>query len=72
MTTCPFCGCEPYEYVDNGVGMEPVAVTCCDLAIELFRREPGETVTISYGTFEQIADVFRSMRKLGMSPEIEP
>lgn len=31
---CPFCGKDPYHYVDNGVGYERVAVTCCDLAIE--------------------------------------
>jgi hypothetical protein len=26
---CPFCGLHPYEYVDVGVGMVPVAVNCC-------------------------------------------
>lgn len=30
MTDCPFCGLDPYHYVDNGVGMEAVAVTCCE------------------------------------------
>jgi hypothetical protein len=34
---CPFCGHDPYHYVDNGVGMERVAVTCCDLGIALFQ-----------------------------------
>ena len=26
---CPFCGNHPYEWVDIGVGSQPVAVTCC-------------------------------------------
>jgi hypothetical protein len=33
MSTCPFCKSDPFHYVDNGVGMEAVAVVCCDLAI---------------------------------------
>lgn len=38
---CPFCGRDPYHYVDNGVGMERVAVTCCDEGIALFQhRDP--------------------------------
>lgn len=35
---CPFCGCDPYHYVDNGVGMERVAVTCCDEGIAYFQH----------------------------------
>lgn len=35
---CPFCRCNPFHYVDNGVGMEAVAITCCDLGIELYGR----------------------------------
>jgi hypothetical protein len=35
---CPFCGCDPYEYVDVGVGYVPVAVTCCDLGVGLFQH----------------------------------
>jgi len=34
---CPFCGCEPYEYVDVGIGMIPVAVTCCSAGIAFFQ-----------------------------------
>jgi hypothetical protein len=74
MITCPFCGCDPYHYVDNGVGMEAVAITCCELGVEYFtppHKEPSETVTISRGTFESFAEVFRAMRTLGMSPELE-
>lgn len=34
---CPFCGRDPYEYVDIGVGFERVAVSCCDLGIALLQ-----------------------------------
>lgn len=38
---CPFCNRDPYEYVDIGVGYEPVAVTCCGAGIALFHyHEP--------------------------------
>ena len=26
---CPFCGLDPFEYVDVGIGQVPVAVNCC-------------------------------------------
>ncbi len=35
MIRCPFCKQDPYHYVDNGVGMEAVAINCCDLMIGL-------------------------------------
>lgn len=35
---CPFCGNDPYHYVDNGLGMERVAVVCCDYGIALFQH----------------------------------
>ena len=35
---CPFCGRDPYHYVDIGVGMESAAVECCDLGIALFQH----------------------------------
>lgn len=38
MTTCPICRCDPYEYVDVGVGMMPVAITCCEAGMLLFSR----------------------------------
>lgn len=72
-TICPFCGNHPFEYVDIGVGEVPCAVTCCGLGDDYFRgaREVPETVTMSRGTFESIANVLRSMRLLGMNPEID-
>lgn len=36
MSHCPFCKLDPYEYVDVGVGLVPVAVTCCDLGPLIF------------------------------------
>lgn len=33
--TCPFCGLDPYEYVDVGIGSIPVAVTCCEYGYDL-------------------------------------
>ena len=48
MTTCPFCGRDPYHYVDNGVGMEAVAVTCCELGCALFDNRDKETVTVAH------------------------
>lgn len=34
--SCPFCKCNPYEYVDNGICMERVGISCCQLGIELW------------------------------------
>lgn len=33
---CPFCKCDPYHYVDIGIGMAPAAFDCCDLGIGFF------------------------------------
>jgi len=37
--TCPFCKCDPYEYVDNGICMERVAISCCYLGIALWNGD---------------------------------
>lgn len=39
MSTCPFCRLDPFHYVDNGVGMEAVAVNCCELGMEFYSRD---------------------------------
>lgn len=39
METCPFCKQDPFHYVDNGVGLQAVAINCCDLGIGLYRGE---------------------------------
>lgn len=36
-SSCPFCGHDPYEWVDVGVGFVPVAVTCCSEGIGYFQ-----------------------------------
>lgn len=62
MTECPFCRRDPFHYVDNGVGMEAVAVTCCDLGDLLFRgkRDVPDEVTISWDEFVEIANRLRA------------
>jgi Fe-S-cluster-containing dehydrogenase component len=59
MTTevCPFCGIHPFEYVDVGIGMVPVAVNCCHLGPLLFdnyadseTRKAAEAVAEELGT----------------------
>ena len=54
---CPFCGRDPFHYVDNGVGLEAVAVVCCDLGDAYFRgaRPEPEDVTMSWEDFVEIA-----------------
>lgn len=71
-TLCPFCGLDPYRYVHNGIGIEPVAVDCCELGIELFNRrekEP-ETITIGWSEFIAIANALRVMRDNDLEPGI--
>ena len=67
---CPFCGCDPYEYVDIGVGSQPVAVTCCELGVAYFDRRSADTVSLSMEDFDAIADIFRAMRQLGLKPDL--
>lgn len=55
MTTCPFCNRDPFHYVDNGVGMEAVAVTCCELGQLLYEREKPKEVTLTGDEFTAIA-----------------
>lgn len=63
MIECPFCGRDPYHYVDIGVGMEAVAVTCCELGVALFdRREPTETIELLWDEFTEIADKLTKKR----------
>lgn len=67
MTTCPFCGRDPFHYVHNGLGMEAVAVDCCDLGDLYFRgaREPiTEDVVISADEFRELGQ-----RIIGMQVE---
>ena len=69
---CPFCGCEPYHYEDVGTGGRgvPVAVVCCELGVEWFKRRetPADNVSISWEDFDRFARVFEALRTLGMRP----
>lgn len=35
---CIFCGRDPHEYVDIGVGFQAVAISCCDYGIGLYQH----------------------------------
>jgi hypothetical protein len=65
---CPFCGCNPFHYVDNGVAMEAVAVTCCELGIVFFSPTPPGVVEVDWEDFVRVANVFTALRVLGMKP----
>lgn len=59
MTTCPFCGRDPFHYVDIGVGLEAAAVVCCDLGDLYFRgaRDPiDHEVVIDPETFRGLGN----------------
>lgn len=40
--SCPFCRRDPFHYVDNGVGMERVAVVCCEAGITLYDNSDSD------------------------------
>lgn len=42
---CPFCGRDPFHRVDNGCGMEAVAVNCCELGCFLYGKADETTIT---------------------------
>lgn len=65
MTRCPFCGRDPFHYVDIGVGMQAAAVDCCDLGDLYFRGARPEIehdVIIDPGTFRQLGDRITAMQ----------
>lgn len=72
-TVCPFCGCDPFHYVNNGVGMEAVAVTCCDPGVEHFSGK-GDIVTLARGDFEEIGHELSRLRLIeeGLSEASNP
>lgn len=43
---CAFCGRDPYEYVNIGVGLERVAVTCCELGCAVYDHRNADDVKI--------------------------
>lgn len=53
---CPFCGCDPFHYENNGLGMERVAVNCCDHGVELFSSKD------ECDPIHDIAAICRAMR----------
>lgn len=64
---CAFCGNDPYHYVDNGVGMERVAVTCCDEGIALYQHGDEvlqRQVTLRAEAAEQLETLLSERRQL--------
>ena len=65
MSTCPFCGSDPFHYVDNGIGMEAVVVVCCELGDLYFRGARPEItadVVIDPDTFRAIGQRISAMQ----------
>jgi hypothetical protein len=46
--TCPFCGLDPYEYVDVGIGSVPVAVNCCEEGVSLYHGEDFQDLATAW------------------------
>jgi hypothetical protein len=66
MTICPFCGSDPFHYEHNGLGMEAVAVDCCELGHYYFmalRHGEPETITIGWDDFMSVAGKLRRLRR---------
>jgi len=57
MNKCAFCGADPYEYVNNGIGLEPVAVTCCELGCAVYdhRYDDAAEITVTSAELREIA-----------------
>lgn len=69
---CAFCGRDPYEYVDNGVGMERVAVTCCDEGIALYQHGDevlSRQVALRYEAAAEIERLRLATRSVAVSSE---
>lgn len=69
---CAFCGRDPYEYVDNGVGMERVAVTCCDEGIALYQHGDevlSRQVALRYEAAAEIERLRLTTRSVAVTSE---
>jgi hypothetical protein len=69
---CPFCGLDPYHYVDNGCGMERVAINCCDLGVALWHGEKIARQTLRFmrsPSPRKKARAMRTLREHGLRPE---
>lgn len=68
--SCPFCGHDPYEYVDIGVGMMPVAVTCCEFGHAILcGKKPEEEIMLTLGDLRGFADRIDRYRTLASTRE---
>lgn len=60
---CQFCGNDPYHRVDNGLGMEAVAIDCCEVACALWSSRNSETVEIDREDLIQIGIKLAALRR---------
>ena len=63
---CAFCGRDPYEYVDIGVGYQAVAVSCCDEGISVYQygnRALGRIARLLDGDKRQAARGTRLLQR---------
>ncbi len=60
---CPFCGLDPYEYVDYGVGFVPIAVNCCEDGYMMFAQ--GMTIDEIKERNKEIDDKINGPRSCG-------
>ena len=78
---CPYCGLDPYEYVDVGIGMIPIAVNCCEPGYALYATDTSDKEIVErYGTPEEWQDEIErknqewltTVKKCGMDEEWIP
>lgn len=60
---CAFCGHDPYEYVDIGVGFDRVAVTCCELACAVYDHRNDDDAEVSI-SIKELRDIAAEMARL--------
>ena len=73
MSICPFCGLDPYEYVDVGVGGRgiPVAVNCCHLGPALFdSRGDKAGYEIAKKIEEELGDMPHGEKRFNKADEL--
>lgn len=53
---CPFCGRDPYHRVNNGLGMEAVAIVCCEAACAVSSKDAkdDDDYTITIGELREL------------------
>ena len=72
--SCPFCGLDPYEYVDVGVGGRgvPVAVNCCEFGPMLFddRSSDKKWLKLAEAALEELGDTPYNQERMNKAADI--